>query len=140
MKGDILNPLALNLKRDPFSSVVWSISRRSPGSERLTASPFLFKRSGSDFRNLGKDFPIFRASPTIFVVAYGLFRGPVLTSDSTNYTLTIRSLQWVDFLLRQIDENKNPPSNFHLISNGSGFWSNPGHQQGVRCKVPRSAD
>jgi hypothetical protein len=35
---------------------------------------------------------------------------------------------------------QNPPSNFHLIGNGSGFWNNPGHQQGVRCKALRSAD
>jgi len=36
--------------------------------------------------------------------------------------------------------NENPPSNLGIKFEISRLWSIPDHQQGIRCKAPRSDD
>jgi len=37
-----------------------------------------------------------------------------------------------------VKSNPNPPSNLVIRTEMSGLWSIPDHQQGIRCKAPRS--
>jgi hypothetical protein len=36
--------------------------------------------------------------------------------------------------------NLNPPPNLGIITEITGSWKIPDHQQGIRCKAPRSDD